>query len=157
MSQRFRSSSRNSYWGDGYLEMAVPPKHFLRQLKELIDGEKLTQDLADCYKGGAEYGPLPYHPAVPFKMLLLSYLYNLSERQSEAFANENLPARYFLGLAGHQSAPDHSTLTVFKQRIMEREGAKAFEERFKGIVRLAREKGIGFGRIQVVDATHTPD
>lgn len=155
MPQRFRPLSRNSYWGDGYLEMAVPPKHFLRQLRELIDWERLTQDLADCYKGGAEYGPLPYHPAVPFKMLLLSYLYNLSERQTEEFANENLPARYFLGLAGHQSAPDHSTLTVFKQRIMEKEGAKGFEERFKRIVRLAREKGISFGRIQVVDATHS--
>ena len=135
--------------------MAVSPKHFLRQLKELIDWEKLTQDLADCYKGGAEYGPLPYHPAVPFKMLLLSYLYNLSERQTEEFANENLTARYFLGLVGHQSAPDHSTLTVFKQRIINKEGAKAFEGRFKRIVRLAKDKGIQFGRIQVVDATHS--
>ena len=113
MPQRFRSSSRHSYWGDGYLEMAVAPNYFLRRLRELIDWEKLTQDLADCYQGGAEYGPLPYHPAVPFKMLLLSYLYNLSERQTEEFANENMPARYFVGLAGHQSTPDHSTLTMF--------------------------------------------
>jgi len=59
MSQRFRSSSRNSYWGNGYLEMAVSPKHFLHQLKELMDWERVTQDLADCYKGGAEYGPVP--------------------------------------------------------------------------------------------------
>ena len=103
----------------------------------------------------AEYGPVPYHPAVPFKMLLLSFLYNLSERQTEEFANENMPARYFLSLGCHQSAPDHSTLTVFKQRIIQRDGAEAFEARLKRMVRLAEEKGISFGPIQVVDATHT--
>jgi transposase, IS5 family len=155
MPARFRPSGRNSYWGDGYLEMAVPGNHFLRRLRDLLDWEKLTEDLGDCYKGGAEFGPIPYHPAVPFKMLLLSFLYNLSERQTEEFANENMPARYFLGLAGSQSAPDHSTLTVFKRRIIHREGAEAFEARLQGIVRLAKEKGISFGQIQVVDATHT--
>jgi IS5 family transposase len=66
-----------------------------------------------------------------------------------------MPARYFLGLGGNQSAPDHSTLTVFKQRIIQREGVEAFEARLKRIVRLAKEKGISFGQIQVVDATHT--
>ena len=111
--------------------------------------------MTDCYKGGAEFGPIPYHPAVPFKMLLLSYLYNLSERQTEEFSNENMPARYFLALAGSQSAPDHSTLTVFKQRIIQKEGAEAFEARLQMIVSLAKQKGISFGQIQVVDATHT--
>lgn len=155
MPARFRPSGRDSYWGEGYLEMAVSPGHFLRRLRDLLDWEELTKDLADCYKGGAEYGPVPYHPAVSFKMLLLSYLYNLSERQTEEFANENMPARYFLGLAGNQSAPDHSTLTVFKQRIIQKEGAEAFEARLWHIIRLARDKGISFGQIQVVDATHT--
>lgn len=155
MSARFRPNSHSSFWGDAYLELAVAPNHFLRRLRELLDWEEFTQDLADCYKGGAEYGPVPYHPAVPFKMLLLSYLYNLSERQTEEFANESLPARYFLGLAAHQSAPDHSTLTVFKQRIIQKEGPEAFERRLQRIVRLAKDKGIQFGRIQVVDATHS--
>lgn len=155
MPARFRPSGRDSYWGDGYLEMAVAPNHFLRRLRGLLDWEELTKDLADCLKGGAEYGPVPYHPGLPFKMLLLSYLYNLSERQSEGFANENMPARYFLGLAGQQSAPDHSTLSLFKQRVMTKEGPRAFEERFQRIVQLAKEKGISFGQIQVVDATHT--
>jgi len=90
-----------------------------------------------------------------FKMLLLSYLYNLSERQTEEFANDSVAARYFLGLGGHQSAPDHSTLTVSKRRIIAREGPTAFEERLQRIVRLAKEKGISFGQIQVVDATHS--
>jgi len=155
MPQRFRPSGHDSFWGDCLYEMVVSQNHFLRRLKDLVDWEELTQDLADCYQGGAEYGPIPYHPAVPFKMLLLSYLYQISERQTEEWVNDSLAARYFLGLSAHQSAPDHSTLTVFKQRIIAKEGPAAFEERLRRIVRLAREKGILFGRIQVVDATHS--
>lgn len=155
MSRRFRPSGGNAFWGDTYLELAVPKDHFLRRLKDLIDWEKLTEGLADCYKGGAEYGPIPYHPAVLFKMLLLSYLYKLSERQTEDFANDSIGARYFLGLGAHQSAPDHSSLSVFKERLLERKGPQAFEELVKGVERVAKNKGISFGRIQVVDATHS--
>jgi IS5 family transposase len=155
MAARFRPSGHDSFWGDCLYEMVVSQNHFLRRLKDLVDWEDFTQDLADCYKGGAEYGPMPYHPAVPFKMLLLSYLYQISERQTEEWVNDSLAARYFLGLSAHQSAPDHSTLTVFKQRVIEKDGPAAFEERLQRIVRLAKEKGISFGHIQVVDATHS--
>ena len=79
MPTRFRPSGRRSFWGDDYLELAVPQTHFLRRLRALLDWEALTKALADCYKGGAEYGRVPYHPAVPFKMLLLAY----SERGSK--------------------------------------------------------------------------
>jgi IS5 family transposase len=133
----------------------VPQDHFLRHLRALVDWDALTESLADCYKGGAEYGRVPYHPAVPFKMLLLAYLYNLSERQVEQFANENLPARYFLGLGAHQVAPDHSSLTVFRERILAKIGTEAFEKLFQEVVRTAQEAGIVLGHIQVVDATHS--
>ena len=155
MSQRFRPSSRDSFWGDALYEMAVPPSHFLRQLRQAIDWDRLTEGLADLYKGGAEYGPVPYHPSVLLRMLLISYLYNLSERQTEEYLNDSFSAKYFLGLAVHEAAPDHSSITVFKERLLKREGPGAFEELFQRIVRAAQEKGIKFGHIQVVDATHT--
>jgi len=156
MTKRFRQSGCGSFFGDHYIyEQVVPQNHFLRQLKDLIAWEKLTKGWADCYKGGAEYGPLPYHPATLLKMLLLSYLYNLSERQTEEFVGDSLAARYFVGLAVDQPVPDHSTLTVFKERILRREGPQVFEKLLQRVVRLASEKGIGLGRIQVVDATHS--
>lgn len=155
MSQRFRRLGRDSYWGDGLYEMMVPQGHFLRQLKDLIDWEGLTEDLADCYKGGAEYGPIPYHPATLLKMLLLTYLYKLSERQTEEYVADSISARLFVGLASHQPVPDHSTLSVFKERILAKKGTGAFERLFQEVVRLAKAKGIIFGRIQVVDATHS--
>lgn len=156
MAERFRPSGCGSFFGDHYIyERVVSKTHFLRQLKDLINWEELTKGLVDCYKGGAEYGPVPYSPATLLKMLLLSYLYNLSERQTEEFVGDSLAARYFIGLAVDESVPDHSTLSVFKERILKREGSQAFEELLQRVVGVAREKGIAFGRIQVVDATHT--
>src|SRR3972149_5747503 len=155
MPARFRPFGNNSFWGDCLYEMAVPKTHFLRQLKGLIDWEKLTRGLADCYKGGAEYGPFPYNPTTVLKMLLLSYLYKMSERQIEEYVSDSLAARYFLDLAAHEAVPDHSTLSVFKDRILKRRGPEMFERMFKQVVCVAREKGIAFGKVQVVDATHT--
>ncbi len=69
--------------------------------------------------------------------------------------NDSLAAKYFLGLAVHERASDHSSLTAFKQRILKKKGQQGFEALFQGVVRLAQEKGIQFGKIQVVDATHS--
>ena len=156
MSQRFRPSGCGSFFGDHYVyDQVVPKTHFLRQLKDLIPWEELTKGLLSCYQGGAEYGPIPYHPALLIKVLALAFLYNLSERQVEEFVRYNLAAKFFVGLGVDQVAPDHSTLSVFKDRILAQRGAQAFDEVFQGIVRIAKEKGIAFGPIQIVDATHS--
>ncbi|MCD6576516.1 MAG: transposase, partial [Anaerolineaceae bacterium] len=55
------------------------------------------------------------------EMLLVTYLYNLSERQTERYINGSILAKYFPGLGMDQFAPDHSTLTKFKRRMIERE------------------------------------
>ena len=156
VTQRFRPSGCGSFFGDHYIYNQVVPKaHFLRQLKDLIPWEKLTKDLVRCYQGRGEYGPIPYHPALLLKMLVLSNLYDLSERQTEEFVRYNLAARYFVGLAVDEAVPDHSTLSVFRERILAKKGPGAFDRLFGEVVRIAREKGIEFGRIQVVDATHS--
>ncbi|MCD6577492.1 MAG: transposase [Anaerolineaceae bacterium] len=54
------------------------------------------------------------------EMLLVAYLYNLSERQTERYINDSMSAKYFLELGMDQFAPDHSTLTKFKRRMIER-------------------------------------
>lgn len=155
MSQRFRPTGENSFYGDALGEMAVPKSHFLRQLRHLVDWDKFVRPLLQVYKGGAEVGGVPYHPSVLFRMLLLSYLYKLSERQVEEYVNDSLAAKYFLGLGVDQKAPDHSSLTVFKDRVLAKKGPQGFQELFGRVVRLAQEKGIEFGKIQIVDATHT--
>ena len=89
------------------------------------------------------------------RMLLLSYLYDLSESEVERYCKENLPAKYFLGLAIDDRVPDHSTLTVFKNRILENGKLKAYIRLLNSIVQIAREQGLVFGSLQIIDSTHT--
>jgi len=71
------------------------------------------------------------------------------------YVNENLPAKYFVGLAVDQRAPDHSTLTVFRERLIQRGKLKVFEEMLAEIVEIGLQSGIQFGSIQIVDSVHT--
>jgi IS5 family transposase len=156
MSERFRPTEIDGFFGDIVYDRVVPPNHFLRQLNRLVDWEGLCQDLARFYKGGAEYGPAPIKPSLLLKMIFLSYLYKLSERQTEELVNYNLAAKYFVGLAVDEAAPDHSTLTVFKRRLSEQWRSTAvFEQLLREVVQVARDQGVNFGKLQLVDSSHT--
>ncbi|NPV84917.1 MAG: transposase [Anaerolineae bacterium] len=68
---------------------------------------------------------------------------------------ENLPAKYFVGLALDEKAPDHSTLTVFRERLVQRGKLKVFEDLLEEVVQTAVRKGIQFGSIQIVDSAYS--
>jgi len=89
------------------------------------------------------------------KIELIVYLYNLSESQVEVFVNENRPAKYFVGLAVDGKAPDHSTLTTFRERLLKNGKEKVFEEMLAQIVKEAMLRGVKFGSIQIIDSVHT--
>jgi len=152
---RFRKTDKDSLFGNFIYERVVPPDHFFRRLGQLIDWEGISGRLTHYYRGEASYGAIPYEPAMLFKMLLVAYIYNLSERQVEELANDSLVVKCFLGLAVDERAPDHSSLAVFRERLLVGGGTRVYEELFQGILRQARAKGIKFGKVQVVDSTHT--
>jgi transposase len=104
---RFVETGKSSFFGAYIYDQVVPQNHFLRQLNNLIDWECFTRRLIKLYKGGGVVGRPPFDPAMVLKMELIAYLYNLTERQVEVYINENLPAKYFVGLAVDQPAPDH--------------------------------------------------
>jgi transposase len=153
--ERFKELGSGSFFGDFLYERAVAEDHFLRKLEELVEWDVFTPKLVRLYRGRAKRGRPPYNPAVILKILVLSYLYDLSERQVEAYVNDSLSAKWFLGLAVDELAPDHSTLTKFKQRI-ERQGKEALlEELLQEVLMMAVGRGVELGSIQVVDSTHT--
>jgi IS5 family transposase len=153
--ERFKEGTRESFFGDFVYEQVVPRDHFLVKLKEVVPWQRFTYKLVRYYRGKAKEGRPPYDPAVLLKMLLVSYLYGISERQTEEVANLNLAVKYFLGLAVNEAPPDHSTLTAFKRRIMDNGKVEALEEVLREITRLAQEQGIRFGGLQIVDSVHT--
>jgi IS5 family transposase len=153
--ERFVETGRSSFFGDYLYDQIVPEDHFLRKLKQHIPWERFTRRLIKLYKGGGMYGRPPFDPALVLKVTLIAFLYNLSERQAEAYVNDNLSAKYFVGLAVDQKAPDHSTLTVFRERLQQNGKLAVFEAMLSEIVQIAVESGIQFGSIQIVDSVHS--
>jgi IS5 family transposase len=152
---RYIETGKSSFFGEYVYDQIIPADHFLRKLNEVIDWKPYTRKLIRLYKGEGLVGRPPFEPAMILKMELLAYLYNLSERQVETHLNENLPAKYFVGLAVDEKAPDHSTLSVYRQRLVERGKLKVFEEMLAEIVQTALRKGVQFGAIQIVDSVHS--
>lgn len=155
MAGRFVKTMKGGFFGDFIYAQAIPEDHFLVQLDRAIDWGQFTAVLIETYKGKAERGNVPYEPVMILKMLLLAYLYNLSERQIEDFCNYYLPAKAFLGLGIIDRAPDHSTLTVFKVRLLEGRGAEGYAQLFDMVLSQAKAAGVAFGKVQLVDAVHT--
>ncbi|MGQ9568308.1 MAG: transposase [Anaerolineae bacterium] len=56
-------------------------------------------------------------PCPPLAHAPFAFLYNLSERQTEQMVHENIPMKFFVGVAVDKDAPDHSTLTAFQARL----------------------------------------
>ena len=153
--KHFQKTTEDSFFGHFLYEQIIPKNHFLVQLKRIIPWERFMNKLLPYYKGEAEYGRSPINPVSILKILFLTYLYNISERQTEEFVDFNLPAKFFVGLGVDEKAPDHATLTVFKDRLIRGAGLLAYEAIFNEIIKIALEKGVIFGSIQIIDSTHT--
>ncbi len=154
-SPRNIQTDQQSIFGDYLYEQIVPENHFLRKLNVLVDWTYYTKKLTKLYKGEGLSGRPAYDPALLLRSLLISYLYNLSERQTEVYFNENLPAKWFVGLAIDQKAPDHSTLSVYRERLRKRGKLKVFEEMLAEIIETARKRGVRFVAIQIIDSVHS--
>jgi len=150
-----QTTGYDSFYGDYLYERIVPKGHFLRHLRELVPWQRYTYRLLKYYRGKGEKGRPPVDPAVVLKMLLLSYLYDLSERTVAEYCADNLAAKYFLGLAIDAPVPDHSTLSVFKKRILDNGKVAAYQRLLEHIIADAQEAGITFGSLQVIDSTHS--
>ncbi|MGD2143207.1 MAG: transposase [Anaerolineae bacterium] len=150
----FQELGRGSFRGDYLYERTVPETHLLRRLEELVGWGVFTRQLVRPHCSCAKRGRPPYDPAVILKMLLLSYLYGLSDRQTEAYVDDSLSAKHFLGLAVDEPASDHSTLTAFKRRIENRGREALLEELLREVILMAMQKGAASGSIHVVDSTH---
>jgi len=153
--RRFKTLGLGSFFGGLVYERIVPRDHFLVKLNHLIDWEAFVPPLVPAYKGLAEEGRTPYSPIVLLKMLVIAYLYNLSERQTEEVVNFQLPVKEFVGLAVDEPAPDHSTLCLFKRRLHQAGRWTHFQGINDEILRQALAAGITLGKIQVVDSVHT--
>lgn len=101
----------------------IDPQHLLVKIDANFDFEDLVQFLLGKYK--SDIGRPAIHPEVLIRALLLSAIYDVpSYRQLCERISENLAWRWFCHLALEDPVFDHSTLTVFIERI----GSEGFQE-----------------------------
>ena len=131
----------------------IDETHFLSQLGHVFDWDQMASPLWNLAKN--EQGGRPrQNPVILLKMLFLSFLYNRSDREMEHMATSDLYVKYFLQLHIDGFAPDHSSLSRFRDEVLEKEGSEFFTKMFDSILKEATRHGIVFGRVYAIDATH---
>ena len=93
-------------------EQLVPPDHYLRQVKAVLDFEFVRPEVQDCYS--QEMGRTAIDPVVMFKLEFLQHHYTLSDREVIAEAQVNVAFRYFLDLSVTSPLPVPSLLSQFR-------------------------------------------
>jgi len=145
----FKQSNQNSFFGHYLYDQIVPADHFLRKVSETVDFTFVNELCREVYGNLGAAGNRPYEPALLFKILFLSFLYDISGREIEEQINDRLSFKWFLNLAVNDPAPDHSTLTYFVERV----GAAKFGEIFNQIVAQAKAQGLIHDRLKIIDST----
>jgi transposase len=97
--------------------LLIPKDHLLLRIGEKINFE-FVNDLCQPYYKNSGPGRPPIAPVKIFKMLLVLVLYGLlSERELVRQVQVNVAFRHFCGFSLFDPIPEHSTFTVFRQRI----------------------------------------
>jgi transposase len=100
-----------------------PQDGFYSKLDSVLCGlhftEKVHRQCAPYYKTGTSTGGRPpVDPAVMFKMLMVGFLEGIgSERGIASRCADSLTIRRFLGYSLTEQTPEHSSFTVFRQRL----------------------------------------
>lgn len=141
------SDRQTSFFGSFLYDQIVPKEHFLRRLAAAVDFSFVNEQCRSFYC--ADNGRPCWEPQIIYKMLLLQYLYNLSDNQIENETSDRLSFKWFLGLDVDQAVPDATTLVRFRDRL----GADTFAKIFNQIVQIARQQGLVSDQLHLVDAT----
>jgi transposase len=126
----------------------VPPGHYLRRVKAVLDFEALRPILAESYPSNT--GRPAIEPVLLLKLEFLQYHYNLGDREVIAEAGVNVAFRFFLDLSLRSGLPHHTSLTYFRERL----GPEQHQHVFDGVVSQARQHGLVKDRLRLKDATH---
>ena len=140
-------SGQNSFYGILWATL-LPADHELLRIRRNFDFGWLKEELAGHYKESGSGRPA-FMPEAIFLMLFLEMYDNLSDYDVVERVRRDALYRYFVGLELEEEVPDHSTLSVFRERIGE-EGFKIIFERF--VEELEGKKLISH-RLKIVDST----
>lgn len=127
------------------IENLVDKKHPYRVILDLIDFESVGKSLTGCIREVNS----KYTLVQAFKMLLLQFMGDLSDRELERFLKENLAGKYFCGFTLKDDTPDHSYFGYARDRI----GLERLKDLFNSFREDLKKKGIIREIFTFVDAS----
>lgn len=126
----------------------MPKKHLLIDIDKYVDFSFIYDEVKEYYSDTT--GRNSKDPVVVFKMLLLEYLYVLSDRKVEERCKTDIIFRWFLRLNIDDEVPDSTTLVNFRSIRL---GDKPFEEFFNEIVQQCIDNDLVKINRMIIDST----
>jgi transposase len=100
------------------------------------------------YANGVGRDSIP--PGIYFRMLFVGYFEDLNSQRAIAWrCSDSLSLRAFLGFTLNEATPDHSSLTIIRQRLP----MEVHDQVFTFVLKVAQEKKLLRGKTVAVDAT----
>ena len=130
------------------LEELVPQGHFLRKLDGVLDLRFVPEFMQPAYP--SKRGRPGVDTRLAVRMILLSYLHDLSDVRVCDEVGMHAGYRWFCRLDFHDEVPDRTTLVKFRKRCREH---GLWEELFHRIVTQCRDVGLLSGRHLMADST----
>ena len=130
-----------------YIDCLLPKSHILLDIKKLVSFSFVIEEVKDLY---SDTGRGSIDPERMFKMLFLMFFYNIpSERELVEQVQVNVLYRYFCDINLDDAIPDHSSFTVFRQRL----GKERFKRLFNRVLEQCIEHDLVDGAHISFDAT----
>ena len=129
------------------LDDLVSDDHPYRHLEDVLDFSVLCAGLSSLYahKGRAELGA-----ERAFRLLLLQFMQDISDREMERFIRENNAAKWFCQFGLTEKTPDHSFFGDFRKRL----GTKRLMGIFNQLRASLKAHGLIREVFTFVDASH---
>jgi transposase len=125
----------------------VPKNHLLVKIDTIIDFSFIYEKVKDKY---SDIGRGSKDPIMMVKILLLEYLYNLSDVEVVNRIMTDVVFRWFLGLSIDDSVPDDTTISYFRVNRLNEDD---FEHFFNEIVKQCIEKDLVKTKRYMIDST----
>jgi transposase len=147
-----RNDERQAEFWVATQQLPVSPGHvFYQKLNGLLAEagfDEWVETLCEPYY--SKRGRYSIPPGVYFRMLLVGYFEGIGSQRGIAWrCSDSLSIRKFLGIPSTEESPDHSSLTVIRERLP----AEIHLAAFAWVLKLAREKDLLDGKTIGVDST----
>lgn len=141
-------SFTTSFFGDFAYESVVRrhENHLLVLIGKQVSFEGLNEIMDNCYSKNGRHA---YEPEMMLKILLVQFLYGLSDREIIERIDTDVIFRWFVGLSLADEMPHFTRLNTFKERL----GQERFEQIFNLLVKSCRQHNIISDELRIIDTT----